>query len=153
MTSQEHAVVSSADALAADSTVAVAQALYDAFGRGDIDAVLALFDPAIEWREAEGNPYQPDGAPWVGPHAIVTQLFARLGQDWDRFTVTPRVIRAMADGVVTEGRYTGVFKATGRSIDVQICHVLRMRDGRVTHFQQYIDTSTLQWAMGYTPAR
>lgn len=28
-------------------------AVYDAFGRGDVPAVLGMFDPAIEWNEAE----------------------------------------------------------------------------------------------------
>jgi ketosteroid isomerase-like protein len=28
----------------------VVRGLYDAFGRGDIPAVLGQFDPAIEWR-------------------------------------------------------------------------------------------------------
>ena len=31
---------------------------YAALGRADLDAVLAAFDPEIEWREAEGHPYQ-----------------------------------------------------------------------------------------------
>ena len=130
------------------AAVDVARQLYDAFGRGDIPAVLALFAPEIEWREAEGNPYQPDGAPWVGPEAINDALFTRLPREWESFSVTPHVIRAMEGGAVVEGRYTAVNTATGRSLDVQICHVLRVHQGRLTHFQQYIDTASLQWAMG-----
>ena len=41
------------------SNVQLARDVYDAFGRGDIPAVLEMMDPDIEWREAEGNPYKP----------------------------------------------------------------------------------------------
>ena len=53
------------------SNVQLMRNLYDAFGRGDIAAVLGAMDPDMEWREAEGNPYQPSGAPWRGPDAIM----------------------------------------------------------------------------------
>ena len=133
--------------------LATVKGIYEAFGRGDIPAVLGLFDESLEWRESEGNPYRPDGAPWVGPQAVLTELFGRLAVEWDGFTVTPKTITETAAGAVAECCYTGVYKATGRRVDVQVCHVLRMRDGRLTHFQQYVDTATLQWVMGFTPSR
>jgi ketosteroid isomerase-like protein len=135
------------------ANVELARQLYDAFNRADMPAVLALFDPAIEFREAEGNPYRPDGTPWIGPQTILTELFMRIGQEWDGFSVRPGVIRAMDGGAVMEGRYTAVFKETGRALDMPICHVLLMRDGRITHFQQYADTASLQWVMGVTLPR
>jgi ketosteroid isomerase-like protein len=42
---------------------------------------------------------------------------------------------------VTEGRYTGTYKATGRRIDAQFAHVWRISDGKVSGFQQYTDTA------------
>ena len=61
------------------SNVQFAKDIYTAFGRGDIPAVLAMFDPEIQWREAEGNPYQLDGMAWIGPQAILEKLFVRIG--------------------------------------------------------------------------
>ena len=121
---------------------------YEAFGRGDVPSVLALFDPNIEWREAEGNPYKPDGKAWIGGDAIVQNLFIRLGSEWDAFVVTPKEFYDGGDTVVAECRYTGVHKATGKSIDAQACHVWKFRDGKVTSFQQYLDTGQMQDAMG-----
>lgn len=40
----------------------IMKALYHAFGQGDVPAVLAAFDPAIQWREAESFLYA-DGNP------------------------------------------------------------------------------------------
>jgi ketosteroid isomerase-like protein len=153
MTSQKTATPAPEARAEAMGKIDVARAIYEAFGRGAIARVLELFDAGIEFREAEGNPYRPDGTPWVGPEMVLNELFVKLGQEWAGFTVTPLVMTETTDGVVTEGRYTGTYKPTGRTIDMQICHVLRIRDGRLTHFQQYADTAALQWAMGYTPSR
>jgi ketosteroid isomerase-like protein len=128
--------------------VEIMQGGYEAFGRGDVPSVLALFDPNIEWREAEGNPYKPDGKAWIGGDAIVQNLFMRLGSEWDGFTVTPEKFHDGGDTVVAECRYTAVHKATGKSIDAQACHVWTFSDGKVTNFQQYVDTAQLQEAMG-----
>jgi ketosteroid isomerase-like protein len=128
--------------------VEIIQGGYAAFGRGDVPGVLAIFDPNIEWREAESNPYKPDGKPWIGGDAIVANLFMRLGSEWDGFTATPTVFHDAGDAVVVECRYTGAHKATGKSIDAQACHVWTLRDGKVTNFQQYVDTAQLQEAMG-----
>jgi len=68
--------------------------LYDAFGRGDIPAVLDAMSPDIE------------------------------------------------------ARYSGRFKATGKSMDTQVCHFWHVKSGKVTRFQQYVDTAKLQDVMG-----
>jgi len=121
--------------------------LYEAFGRGDIAAVLGAMDPAISWHQAEGNPYKVDGGAWIGPNAIVENLFVKLGTEWDGFTVTPARFSESGDQVIVEGRYTGTYKPSGRSIDAQVCHVLRFRDGKLSSFQQYVDTGQLQEMM------
>jgi len=61
------------------SNVQLAKDIYAAFGRDIPTAVLAGFHPEIEWRQAEGNPYQPDGAAWVGPQAVLEKLLASRG--------------------------------------------------------------------------
>ena len=130
------------------SNVQVARDLYDAFNRGDIATVMGMFSPRIEWREAEGNPYEPSGAGWVGPDAVMQNLFVKMGTDWDGFTVHPKDFHDAGDTVVVEGRYTGTHKATGKTLDAQVCHVLRFRAGKLTSFQQFVDTAHLQDVMG-----
>jgi ketosteroid isomerase-like protein len=103
--------------------VDVLRGLYEAFGRGDIEAVLASCDPQIEWREAESNPYEPE-------------------------TVSPGEFYDAGEAVIVEGRYSGGYKATGKSMDAQFCHVFKLREGKVTSFQQYMDTARMQDVMG-----
>jgi uncharacterized protein len=130
------------------SNVQMMRDLYEAFGRGDVPTVLGAMDPAIEWREAEGNPYQPSGKAWQGPDAIVQNLFMRLATEWDGFTVHPGVFHDAGDAVVVEARYTGTYKQTGRKLDAQVCHVWTTREGKVIGFQQYVDTAQLQDVQG-----
>ncbi len=130
------------------SSVEAARKLYEDFANGDVEAVLGSFDPDVEWREAEGNPYQPDGTPFRGPQEILERLFARLAEDWVSFSVTPENFHEAKDGVVAvEGRYTGTFRETGAQLDCQVCHILAYEAGKLKSFRQYVDTAQLRSVM------
>ena len=129
------------------SNVSVVRDIYAAFGRGEVPVVLGAFDAKIEWRQAEGNPYEPSGKAWVGPDAVLQKLFMRLGAEWDGFVVHPKVFHDAGATVVVEARYTGTYKSSGKALDAQVCHVWKIRDGKVTSFQQYVDTAQLQSVM------
>ena len=128
--------------------VTLVKNVYEAFGRGDIPNVLAGMSPDIRWYEAEGNPYMPSGEAWVGHDALLKNLFMRIGAEWDGFTVHTKSFYGAGDSVIVEVRYSGTYKPTGESIDAQACHVWDLKDGKVTRFQQYVDTAQLQAAMG-----
>lgn len=121
------------------SNVAVVEALYAAFARGDMAAAMAGMAPDIVWTEAENYPYA-DRNPYVGPEAVLHGVFARIGADWDGFTVTSHERIDAGDTVVSLGRYSGVCKATGKAMDAQFAHVFRVKNGKVAAFQQYADT-------------
>ena len=80
--------------------------------------------------------------------AYLEQLFMKLGTEWDGFTVHPKEFYDAGDTVIVEGRYTGTFKATGKSMDAVMCHILKLRDGKITSFQQFVDTAQWQAVMG-----
>jgi ketosteroid isomerase-like protein len=128
--------------------VGLLKSLYGAFGRGEIPTVLGGMSPDIRWHQAESNPYMPSGEPWVGPDAVLNNLFMRLGAEWDSFTVHPKTFHDAGNSVIVEVRYTGAYKATGKSMDAQACHVWDVKDGKVTRFQQYVDTAKIQDVMG-----
>jgi ketosteroid isomerase-like protein len=128
--------------------VGLVKNLYDAFGRGDIPTVLGAMSPDIHWHQAESNPYMPSGEAWVGTDAVLKNLFMRLGAEWDGFSVHPKSFHDAGGSVIVEARYSGRYKATGKDMDTQVCHVFDMKDGKVTRFQQYVDTAKLQNVMG-----
>jgi uncharacterized protein len=121
----------------------VVKSVYDAFGKGDVAAVLGAFDPQIQWREAESFLYA-DRNPYAGPQAVAEGVFQRIVSDVENFAVVPERFVDGNDTVVVEGRYRGKMKTTGRSVDAQFAHVWQLRDGKVVRFQQYTDTK--QWA-------
>lgn len=128
--------------------VEMVKGVYAAFGRGDVPAVLAAMEPTIEWFEAEGNPYEPSGKPWVGPDAITEKLFVRIGSEWEYFRVHPVKFHDAGDAVIVELRYEGKYKSTGKTLDAQGCHVFTFRDGKIARFQQYVDTAQVQDVLG-----
>jgi uncharacterized protein len=121
----------------------VIQGLYEAFGRGDVPAVLGTLDSEIQWSEADGISYA-DGNPYSSPGAVASGVFQRIVTDVEQFSVTPQRLIEAGDTVVAEGRYTGTMKTTGTPLDAQFAHVWQLRDGKVIRFQQYTDTK--QWA-------
>jgi ketosteroid isomerase-like protein len=123
---------------------AIISDMYAAFGKGDVPAVLGKFDPQIEWTDADGF---PTGGTYVGPDAILNDVFMPLISEWDGFAVTPDEVVVSGDRVVSFGHYGGTYKKTGKSIDVPFAHSWRFKDGKVTHFQQYTDTHLVQEAM------
>ena len=121
----------------------IVKAIYDAFGKGDVPAVLGAFDPQIHWSEAENFLYA-DGNPYTGPQSVAEGVFQRIVSDVENFAVLPKRFVEGGDTVVVEGRYRGQMKATGTPVDAQFAHVWQLRDGKVVRFQQYTDTK--QWA-------
>jgi uncharacterized protein len=119
--------------------VALIKAIYDAFAVGDVPGVLGRMSPGIVWNEAENFPYA-DRNPYIGPEAVLQGVFGRILQEWDGFTVAPEEILDAGDTVIALGRYIGTFKATGKSMRIQIAHVWRVKDGKAAQFQQYADT-------------
>lgn len=121
------------------SNVAVVEALYTAFSKGDMPAALGAMAADIVWNEAENYPYA-DRNPYVGPEAVLHGVFARIGADWDGFTVRSDERIDGGDTIVSLGRYSGICKATGKPMDAQFVHVFRVKGGKIASFQQYADT-------------
>jgi ketosteroid isomerase-like protein len=122
--------------------------IYRDFAAGDAAAILATFADDVEFRLAEGHPYRGAGGAWTGKAAVATSFFAVAGLEWDGWTIGVDETIENAETVVVEGRYSGLYKPTGRPMDVQVCHVWRFRDGKVASFHQYLDTARLQDVMG-----
>ena len=124
----------------------IIKGLYDAFAKGDVPVVLGAMSPGIVWDEAEGFMY---GGRYHGPQGVLEGVFARLGSEWEGFTVVPEKVVDGGDGeVVVFGRYSGRYLATGKSTDVPFAHAWTVRDGKVIAFVQYTDTLVIAKDLG-----
>jgi hypothetical protein len=120
--------------------------IYAAFAAGNIPAFLGKLDPQIRWNEAEGFPYC-DRNPYVGPDAVVSGVFQRLGQDWQGFRVVVGEIVGGGDVVTMFGRYSARSNKTGKQLDVQCAHTWWLRGGKAVRFQQMVDTAAVGKAL------
>ena len=120
------------------------KAVYKAFATGDIPTVLGTLSSDIAWTEAEGFPY---GGTYHGPKAVLEGVFMRLGSEWDGFAAIPDEFIDAGDTVVVLGKYSGKYKATGKSMHVNFAHVWKMQDGKATQFIQYVDTLLVHQAL------
>jgi ketosteroid isomerase-like protein len=120
---------------------------YNAFATGNIPAFLGAMDPEIEWNEAENFPYA-DGNPYIGADAIVQGVFARIGADWEYFTLSDHVFHVTLDAmVIVTGRYNAKHRVTGKVIRAQFTHMWTLKNGRIIQYQQYADTLQVTNAM------
>ncbi len=123
--------------------VSIIDDLYNAFASGDIPAVLGMMDSKIVWNEAEGNSLA-DNNPYIGPDAVLNGVFVRLGGMYDGFKVKDVKLHDMSNNqVLATLRYDATVKATREKIDAQVAHLWTLKDGKITAFQQYVDTKQL----------
>jgi len=120
------------------------QAVYAAFESGDIPTVLGALAPDASWTEAEGFPY---GGTYIGPEAVLENVFMKLGTEWDGFAAVPAQLVAEGDTVVALGTYSGTYKATGRAFEAPFVHVWKFEGDLVTSFHQHTDTAVVQRAL------
>lgn len=116
---------------------------YADFATGNVPGVLALFDPAIEWRESRGMPYVKGDGIYTGAEAIVTSVFMQLPVFFEGFTIIINELIGAEDKVVMVGYYEGTNKATGNSFKANASHMWTIKDGKLTHFFQVADTATV----------
>jgi ketosteroid isomerase-like protein len=120
------------------------QGLYEAFAKGDVPAVVGFLDADIAWTEAEGFPY---GGTYHGPNAVLEGVFMRLGTEWEGFAAVPAEFIDGGDTIVVLGKYSGTYKATGKSFRADFAHVWKIKDGKAIRFVQHVDTLLVHQAL------
>jgi uncharacterized protein len=117
----------------AQDNVELLRKTYDAFGRGDIPAVMESFADDINWQ-----------APAVLPHGMdargkdeVGRFFEGLAGTWDGLTLDFGDFVASGDRVCVIGRAQGGLDGTQTGYG--FVHCWTIRDGVCTDFEEYVD--------------
>jgi uncharacterized protein len=117
------------------------QSAYAAFGRGDIQALLALIDPQVEWE----NP-GPREVSWAGSfrgHDGVGTFFSALGTSVDFEAFEPQAFFAQGDRVVVLGTERARVKRTGKSFTNAWAHAFTLAGAKVVKFHEYGDSAAV----------
>ena len=120
---------------------------YEAFNRGDVDTVMGIMDPNIEWQEPDVEGL-PDRGTHHGSEAVASNVFASVVESWDGFQASPEEFLDAGDRVVVLGRFQGTGKATGQTLEAPYAHVWTLREGKAVHFRNYMDTASFLRALG-----
>jgi ketosteroid isomerase-like protein len=123
------------------SNVEVVRAMYEAFGRGDIPAVLTGMDDSMVFTILGSS-----AVPLAGVRrglAGMRQFFDELAQTLEFSRFEPHDFIAQGDRVVALVHYAGKNKNTGRQFDAESAMVWTIRNGKAIQFVEYTDTEQL----------
>ena len=119
-------------------SVGVVQQLFEAFGAGDDDGVLALLTEDVEFRvpTPPGVPYKPV---YRGPDEV-GELLGAVAAMSETLEFEPLEFIAQGDTVVVLLHEVSRIKSTGKRLEQDFAQVWTVRDGRISACQMYEDT-------------
>jgi len=122
---------------------------YAAFLSRNLEALLATFDEHIVWKPVTGAAsYVPTAGERHGTAAVAE--FFRLVAETTQFSrFEPQQFIAQGNKVVTLGHFTAK-TPTGRSFDSDFVMVFTLENGKITEFQEFLDSAALNAA--FAPA-
>lgn len=129
--------------------LATVQALYAAFEKGDIKAIDALIAPDATWTYYGPTDTLPFAGTRKGP-AGVADFFAVVDKTLEGSIASQREMLVSGDTVIAPGWEESTVKATGGHYKVPLVHIFKVSNGKITRFEEYIDSGTVVDA--FTPA-
>jgi uncharacterized protein len=118
---------------------------YEDFNSGNIEGVTARFHPEIEWVEPGGG-NAPSGT-FMGPESVANDVFAKVPENFDEFTVEVEDATDEGDTVVVTSRFRGKSKSGGE-FDLPGEQIWEIRDGKVAHLENKVDPEA--WAKAWS---
>lgn len=119
----------------------IVQGIYEAFGKGDIPAILNVVATDVQWINAG-----PTEIPYAGKRNSrdqVAQFFKAIDDNVVVKQFEPREFIAQKDRVIVLGNWRGESKSTGRSFESEWVMAWTLVNGKVTSFRAYEDTAAV----------
>jgi hypothetical protein len=119
------------------STYELVRDHYAANDRKDIAGMIADIASDCRWTEMDGFPC---AGTYVGPDAVVENVFKPLGEQFEDYTFTLERLLDAGDEAVGIGNYTARHRGTGKAMNVRVVHVWGASGGKIRRFEQFTDT-------------
>ena len=124
-----------------EQNIETARQMYQAFGSGDVQAILDLVTDDIDWSTDAAIP----SAPWYGRrHGKdgVASFFEAIGKTGPVTEFTPLAYAGNDQGdVMVFIRYAFTVTATGKHAEMNMHHYWKFRDGKVCYVRSSEDTA------------
>jgi ketosteroid isomerase-like protein len=117
---------------------------YARFNAGERVPELWFFTPDAEYHAARED---PDAAVHRGIDAVRRQ-YARWVDAYPDLTVEPLEAKGSGDKVFLWVRFSGHGEGSGVVVEMEIAHVLTMRDGKAARIAEYFDRAEALEAAG-----
>jgi ketosteroid isomerase-like protein len=129
----------------AAENVKTVQAVYEAFGRGDVGTILEVLTDDVDWAVEPNGP-----APWNGLRRgkdEVARFFQAIAETSEVTEFTPLAFATNDTDVMTVIRYAFRVPATGKSGAMDLHHWWRFRNGKVCFVRGTEDTALVADAL------
>lgn len=118
------------------------ESLYAAFGRGDIDYIVAASDPNIAWISNADPALLSFGGERRGIDGV-RSFFSELAANIDTDCYQPREFFGGPDFVAVLGSWICRSRGTGDPFEEDWMHLFRIRNGKLTEVRIFHDTHAL----------
>jgi len=122
-----------------DPKVEAVQRLYEAYGRGDVDAVLAELADDVDWAAEAAS----TSVPWYGSYrgkGEVPRFFKEIGAHVEVTDFSVVSLTSNETDVVATIHWTYTVNATGKTAAMYMQHWWRFADGKIVFFRGSEDT-------------
>ena len=126
--------------MSADANIKTIAEVYQAFGRGDVAAILDAVTDDVDWAAEAAS----SAAPWYGVRhgkEAVAAFFAAFGSTMEVEEFTPVSFAANETDVLTLVRFRARSRSTGKSASMNLHHYFRFRDGKVAYYRGTEDSA------------
>jgi ketosteroid isomerase-like protein len=124
-----------------EQNVSIVQAVYAAFGAGDMDGILAHLDEQVKWCVPD-MPHVPYAGCRFGRDGV-REFFALLSTSQTNVDFGLERLLADAEKVCALGHYTWDVVATGKRFTLEWVHLFTIGNGRVIEFKEMFDPRPL----------
>jgi ketosteroid isomerase-like protein len=118
------------------------ESLYAAFGRGDIDYIVAASDPNIAWISNADPALLSFGGERWGAEGV-RSFFRELAANIDTDCYQPRLFFGGPDFVAVLGSSVSRAMGTGDPFEEEWMHLLKVMNGKLTEVRIFHDTHAL----------
>jgi ketosteroid isomerase-like protein len=122
--------------------------LYDAVGRGDVNAYADLIHDSIDWIIFGPIEVFPFEGPRKGKAAVL-EVMAEIGKIYELKRHAPEIVVVDGDRAAMLANVAFVQRATGRTLTFKLANFLRFENNLLIEFRELSDTfDVTQQALG-----
>ena len=121
------------------TTRAIVEEIYAAYGRRDFDRVAALIHDDIDWMIYGPIQVFPFAGARRGTVAVLEAL-GGLAKEYQLERYQPKVIIVEGDRAAVMSEVAFIQRATNRTMSFQVANFLRLEGGRVIEFREFANS-------------